>query len=196
MVMPAAAKRWTAAEVRALIEANPLHTPRYELIDGELLVTPAPHYDHQRAVARLWRLLDDYVSTQRIGEAAISPFDVELEEESLVQPDIFVIPPLPRPRPRRLRKVQRLLLAAEVISPSSARHDRVKKRGYYSRNHLPEYWVIDLDARVFERSRPGETRPEVLAESIEWHPTGAAAPLVIDLPAYFSEVLGGDDLED
>ena len=53
MGMPAVDRRWTAREVRALIEKNPLHTPRYELVDGELLVTPSPGFPHQRAVTRL-----------------------------------------------------------------------------------------------------------------------------------------------
>jgi Uma2 family endonuclease len=190
MGMPAAAKRWTAAEVRALIQANPLQTPRYELIDGELLVTSSPNYDHQRAVAQLLLILGNYVRLGAIGEAATSPFDIELESESVVQPDLFVIPPLPTPRPRRLRTLNQLLLSVEIISPSSARYDRVRKRAYYARNQVPEYWVIDLDARVFERSRPGENRPEVLAETLTWHPAGAHEPLVIDVAAYFADVLG------
>ena len=154
MVMPATAKCWTADEVRALIEANPLQTPRYELIDGELLVTSAPNYDHQRAVSRLWRLLDDYLRVHGVGEAAVSPFEVELEPESLAQPDVFVIPPLPKPRPRRLRQVKRLLLAAEVISPSSARYDRVKKRGTTCATALPNTgsW-ISRRASSSDRSR-------------------------------------------
>ena len=144
MAMSAVAKRWTGSEVRALIEANPLHTPRYELIDGE----------------------------------------------SLAQPDVFVIPPLPVPRPRKTRQLKKLLLAIEVISPSSARGDRVKKRTYCTRNRVPQYWVVDLDARVFERSMPGEPRPQVLTDSITWHPVGAVGPLTIDLPKFFRDVLG------
>src|ERR1051325_1368674 len=190
MAMSAIAKRWTGSEIRALIEANPLHTPRYELIDGELLVTPGPNFDHQAAVRQLMLALARYLDTERVGEVCFSPFDIELENESLVQPDVFVIPPLPVPRPRKIRQLKELLLAIEVISPSSARGDRVKKRLYYARNRVPEYWVVDLDARVVERSTPDESRPEVLTESISWHPARAIRPLTIDLPQVFRDVLG------
>jgi Uma2 family endonuclease len=190
LAMSAVAKRWTGNEVRALIEANPLHTPRYELIDGELLETPAPNFDHQAAVRQLMLTLARYLDTERVGEVCFSPFDIELENESLVQPDVFVIPPLPVPRPRKIRQLKKLLLAIEVISPSSARGDRVKKRTYFTRNRVPQYWVVDLDARVFERSTPDEPRPEVLVDSITWHPVGAAGPLTIDLPKFFRDVLG------
>lgn len=190
MAMPAIAKHWRLEEVQALIEASPFYTPRYELIDGELLVTPAPNLDHQTAVKQLVLILARYLDTERVGEVCFAPFDVELENESLVQPDVFVIPPLPVPRPRKIRQLNQLLLAIEVISPSSARGDRVKKRPYYARNRVPDYWVVDLDARVFERSTPDESRPEVLTESISWHPVGAIRPLTIDLPQFFRDVLG------
>ena len=190
MAMPAIAKRWRLEEVRALIEASLFYTPRYELIDGELLVTPSPNFDHQAAVTRLVLILTRYLETEAVGVACVSPFDIELENESLVQPDVFVVPPLPVPRPRKIRQLKKLLLGIEVISPSSARGDRVKKRPYYARNRVPEYWVVDLDARVFERSTPDESRPEVLTESISWHPVGATRPLTIDLPRFFQDVLG------
>jgi len=190
MAMPAIAKRWRLEEVRALIEASPFYTPRYELIDGELLVTPAPNLDHQAAAKALVLILIRYLDSEPVGEAFFSPFDIELENESLVQPDVFVVPPLPVPRPRKIRQLRKLLLAIEVISPSSARGDRVKKRPYYARNRVPEYWVVDLDARVFERSTPAEARPEVLVDSITWHPVGAARPLTVDLPKFFRDVLG------
>ena len=74
MAMPAEiSRRWTAREVRDLIAANPLATPRYELVDGELLVTSSPTYPHQRAVARLLVALDAYLGRERLGEVSTSP---------------------------------------------------------------------------------------------------------------------------
>jgi Uma2 family endonuclease len=84
--------------------------------------------------------------------------------------------------------VNRSSLTVEVLSPSSAGHDRVKKRPGYQRN-VPEYWIVDLDARRVERGRPADQRPEILTESLEWLPEGAKAPLRTDLAAYFAAVL-------
>src|SRR5581483_10973199 len=147
MAMPAVRRRWTLREVRQLIAESERATPRYELVDGELLVTPSPAFAHQRVVARLLVALGQYLAGRDIGEALPSPFDVELEEESLVQPDIFV---LPVGEARRLaapgfRPAHELILAIEVLSPSSARHDRVRKRPLFQR-HVPEYWIVDIDA--------------------------------------------------
>ena len=60
MAMPRAQRRWTAGEVRQLVADSPLQTPRYELVDGELLMTPSPYEPHQRAVVLLLRALDQY----------------------------------------------------------------------------------------------------------------------------------------
>ena len=80
------------------------------------------------------------------------------------------------------------IIAIEVLSPSTARYDRITKRSRYQRSGVAEYWVVDMDARVIERWTPGDTRPEVLDATIEWQPAGTTEPLVIDLPAFFREV--------
>jgi Uma2 family endonuclease len=84
-----------------------------------------------------------------------------------------------------------LLLAAEVLSPSTARLDRVVKRALYRDEGVPDFWIVDLESRTFERSTPADARIDVLDERIEWMPAGASAPLVIDVGAYFAEVLEG-----
>lgn len=188
MAMPAVHRRWTAKEVRRLVDANPLWTPRYELVDGELLVTPAPRLVHQEAIAVLLLRLRAYLAVERVGHALASPSDVELEPEFLSQPDIFVMPLDEWRRVHLERIVRRLSLAVEVLSPSSAGHDRVKKRPKYQRN-VPEYWIVDLDARLVERWRPSDERPEILTQTLEWRPSGSRNPLAIDLIAYFTEVL-------
>ena len=190
MGMPAAERRWSAREVRALIEESPLATPRYELVDGELLVTPSPGFGHQRAVARLIVALHDYLRREHVGEALTSPFDVELEPESITQPDIFVVS---TEEGRRLQRdglpALSLLLAIEVLSPSSSRHDRVRKRPLYQR-HVPEYWIVDLDARIIERWRTGDDRPEIVDTSLQWLPERATSPFVLDVALLFGNVFG------
>lgn len=183
---------WTAAEVRALQASLPPDDwTRYELIDGELIVTSSPSVQHQRALKLLAFALDPYVRAEALGELLWSPADLEIETGHITQPDLFVIPGDVRMPISAWEEVRRLLVATEVLSPSTARYDRRTKRGYYLRNGTPEYWVVDLDARVIERWRPSDlSHPEVVDATLVWHPDGAAAPFTLDLPAYFAEVHG------
>jgi Uma2 family endonuclease len=82
------------------------------------------------------------------------------------------------------------ILVIEILSPSTARYDRITKRRRFQRSGIPEYWIVDLDARAIERWRPADERPEILDERLVWHPPGAAQPLELDLPRYFTEVWG------
>ena len=182
MGMPAQETWWTLEMVRAL----PDDGKRYEALDGVLLVSPAPSFRHQRAVRLLYGILDEYTRAHRIGETMLSPADIELSPTRLVQPDVFVVPA--ELRVATWRDVTRLHLAAEVISPSSARADRIEKRTAYQDKEVPEYWVVDLDTRVFERWLPSDVRPEILSDRIEWHPVAGVPPLSIDLVDYFAEV--------
>jgi Uma2 family endonuclease len=86
------------------------------------------------------------------------------------------------------KNITHLLLTAEVISPSSARWDRFDKRTAYQEKDVPEYWVVDLDARAFERWRPDDKRPELLDVELMWHPVPTVPPLTIDLVKYFADV--------
>lgn len=193
MGMPAeTARRWTAREVRELIAAQPLYTPRLELVDGELLVTSSPSPRHQRAVGLLLVALHAYLEGSPVGVPLASPSDVELEPEDLRQPDLYVIPREEYQRVTREGNPQReLLLAIEVLSPSSGRNDRVKKRPGYQR-HVPEYWIVDIDSRIIERWLPDDERPEILWERITWQPVGANELMELALPAFFARVDGED----
>jgi len=84
----------------------------------------------------------------------------------------------------------RLVLTVEVLSPSTRRTDRGKKRETYQDKGVPEYWIVDTDARVVERWQPNDDMPEVVAERLIWSPDADAPPLDIDLPSYFDRVLG------
>jgi Uma2 family endonuclease len=190
MGMPASKqRRWTRTEVVGLIEQSPLGTPRYELVDGDLLVTPSPSGLHQIGVVELICVLAPYVAASRIGQVLTSPSDTELEPETLVQPDVYVVPVVEAQRLRRERIGRSLLLAIELLSPSSERSDRDRKRRLYQRT-VPEYWMVDLHARVVERWGAQATKAEVVREVLEWHPAGAATPLSLDLPAFFARVHG------
>ncbi|HRQ78507.1 MAG TPA: Uma2 family endonuclease [Gemmatimonadaceae bacterium] len=184
MAMPALEHRdWTAADVREL----PDDGNRYECIDGELLVTPAPRGRHQAALSELFRRLDAYVTPRGLGELLWSPADIELAPDSLVQPDLFVA--RLRPGVSRFRdwtEIVGLELAIEVLSPSTARYDRMVKRKFYQRASVSEYWIVDLDARLIERWRPQDERPEIAHETMRWQPGAAAEALELDVAGYFA----------
>ena len=196
MAMPAQRtppRRWTEQQFFSARDAAP-RGERWELVDGNVLVTPSPHWSHQRVVVRLAVLLDAYVRAHGIGEVFTSPLDVRLEPGLVLQPDVLVVPA------GELRQhgdvVRRLLLAIEALSPSSARHDRVTKRPHYQRTRVPEYWIVDDRSQTIERWRPEDDRPEVLAETIQWHPAAAAEPFSIDLREFFAEVVPSGDAPD
>jgi Uma2 family endonuclease len=182
----AAPMSWTAEMVRAL----PDDGNRHEVVDGELLVTPSPGRTHQRAVRDIFLPLNAYVRAQQLGEVIFSPSDVELDHSSLVQPDVYVQGLIGGRPSKDWNDGAPLLLVVEVLSPSTARADRMTKRRRYQRAGIPEYWIVDTDGRVIERWRPEDTRPEVLAETISWQPAPTAAPLVIDLPQMFARAHG------
>ena len=190
MGMPQVVRVWTREEVLAL----PDDGNRYELVDGELLVSPSPAYRHQRALVCLFNRLWPYVQKQRLGEMLWSPADLDLNSQQLVQPDLFVLPPYPSARPRRDWSEAGIpVLAVEVISPSTARHDRITKRTRYQRSGIGEYWIIDVDARVIERWTPEDVRPEVVADVLTWQPSGATEGWELNLAEYFGEVWGEDN---
>jgi Uma2 family endonuclease len=80
-------------------------------------------------------------------------------------------------------------VAAEVLSPSTARADRLSKRVIYQSQQVPEYWIVDVDARVIERWRPEDNRPEILTETLTWQPRSEISPLTIELESFFAEIL-------
>jgi Uma2 family endonuclease len=185
MYMLSASPYWTAEMVLALPEDG----NRYEVIDGELLVSPAPSWTHQAAVGRLSARLLNYLDANRVGRVYAAPADISFSSDTLVQPDIFVLPRKGKP-PKRWEDVQELLLTIEVLSPSSARVDRFRKRKLYLSQRVPEYWVVDIDQRIVERWLPGDSQPEILSEFFHWHPVPGGEPLVVDLSEFFAEVLG------
>ena len=145
---------------------------------------------HQRLISRLFVLIEAYVRENALGEAFPSPLDVKLEPGLVLQPDLLVVPD--GELRRRSDIVRHLLLAVEIVSPSSAHYDRVTKRPRYQRNRVPEYWVVDDISRTIERWTPDDERPELLAEQLVWRPTGASQPLALDLVQFFKDVAAED----
>ena len=174
---------YTADMVRAL----PDDGKRYETVYGELLVTPAPRLWHQEIVKRLLVMLESYLQREGVGHVLASPADISWGPDNLVQPDIFVASTA-EVRTLDWSQVQTLLLAVEVVSPTTARHDRFTKRRLYQEVGIPEYWVVDPDAETVEVWSPEATFPTTSTGRVEWRPTGAASPFTVDLKTLFRPI--------
>ncbi len=183
MAMPDTARRYTVDEVLAF----PDDGNRYELVHGELLVTPSPAQPHQIVLGRLHVRLYEYLAPySHVAHVFFSPADIIWGPEEYVQPDLFVVPA--GEVTGDWRDCQTLLLAVEVVSPSSARADRVKKRRLYQERGVRTYWVVDPDAQVVEVWHPGDERPEIVTEVLQWRLTPEAPMLEISLPELFTRL--------
>ena len=183
MVMPAT--QWTLEMLHAL----PDDGNRYELIDGELFVTPSPTEEHQHASAELHLLLAPYAKA--VGLVVLyAPFDIRFSQQREVQPDLVAWPLQHDRKAPSFLEPARLTLVVEILSPSTARVDRHRKRMVYQSHEVSEYWIVDAANRVIERWRPNDAEPGVFLESMLWQPMAGVEPLQIDVAAYFREVHG------
>lgn len=154
---------------------------RYELVYGELLVSPTPRVQHQRVVMRLARLLAAYCEQQAIGEVFGVPADLTWgRQDVLAQPDVFVVGAEDAGF-RSWQDVRHVPLVVEVLSPSTTHYDRFGKRIVYRDRHVATYWIIDAEERSAEVWTPDVQFPVVERERLTWQPDGASAPLVIDI---------------
>jgi Uma2 family endonuclease len=171
---------YTADMVRAL----PRDGNRYEVVRGELLVTPAPRAWHQEVVSRLGDSLREYLRGQRVGHLFYSPADISWGPDTLVQPDLFVVP-LEQARTLDWARMTDLLLVAEVLSPSTRRADRFTKRLEYQRRGVGLYWIVDPDEQQVEVWTSGDTFPLFERDRLSWHPPGASSPWTLELSRMF-----------
>jgi Uma2 family endonuclease len=182
MVMALSTRPWTLAELDRLPEDG----NRYELIDGELFVTPAPSPAHEELASVLHGILAPYVKAHQLGRV-YTPRAVVRTRGSQVEPDLMVRPSVAK-LPVKWERMPRPLLVVEILSRTTQRRDHEQKRVFYRRIGVPEYWMVDRWSRCIHVVRQDHDR---VAESmLEWHPDGATEPLRIHVAAYFDEVLG------
>lgn len=120
---------------------------RIEIINGELFdMSPAPHPDHQRVLSELFLALKPHFRGTPC-ELFLSPVDVKLADDTVVQPDLFVVCP-----PTRVDKAVEgpPSLAIEILSPGTLMHDRVRKMLRYAAAGVKEYWIVSVEARSVE----------------------------------------------
>ncbi|WP_322779179.1 Uma2 family endonuclease [Frankia sp. Cas4] len=105
---------------------------RWELLDGVVVVSPAPGYDHQRVVIRLGAIL--LAAEQGLKRTLVAPFDVPVSLKKRFQPDVLVLPD---------RETRLPLLAVEVLSRYGRRYDTEEKRVAYQNAGIRSYWIVD-----------------------------------------------------
>ena len=185
MAMPIRiARPWTLAELHRL----PDDGNRYELVHGDLFVTPAPSFDHQELVDVLAELLQPYVASQQLGRLSFPRSIVRFGRHSEVEPDLMVRPTAVR-RPSSWATAPRPILVVEILSDTTRRRDRVEKRTLYVEQGIPDYWIVDGEERCIQVVRPGEEEIEA-ATRLVWHPAGASEALTLDVAEYFRVALG------
>ncbi len=123
---------------------------RYEVIDGELFLTPAPRPHHQIVSGRLFVLLNRHVETLGLGQVFFAPCDLVLSKFDVLQPDIFFIAEQRRAIIGEKYISEAPDLVVEVLSPSTADRDRVKKAARYAKFGVREMWIADPDAKTIE----------------------------------------------
>ena len=187
MAMPAAPAPITTIEELIALPEDGL---RHELLDGVHVVTPAPELPHQAIITGLLFALRPSFESRSDVQLLTSPADIVLGPRTLVQPDVFVVRKAPGQILRSWKDAGVPILAIEVLSPSTAPRDRGGKRRIYQQARVAEYWIVDLDARLVERWRPEDVRPEVVSGELIWTPARAETPIAIDLPRLFESVLG------
>lgn len=161
---------------------------RYEIIDGELYVTPAPSRRHAEVVARLFALLFNFVRARRLGRVYTAPVDVKLARHRIVQPDILFIkqdrlsvfsPDAVEGRPD---------MVVEVLSPSTRNRDLGLKARVYAEMGIPEYWMADPIAERFAISVLANGQyAEVAHEGMSVRST-IVPGLIVDLDELFAEL--------
>jgi Uma2 family endonuclease len=186
--MPASETHWTVE----MLDALPDDGNRYEILDGELFVTPAPSEAHQFVLTALVSRLHAYMRAGSVGRATCSPADVRRGDRTRnrVQPDVFVVRLVGGTTPPYPYDLADVLLAVEITSPSTAIYDSQTKRRLYLGAGVPEYWIVDPEAQTIARWRSVADPGELLSDAIEWHPAGMPSPFAMELREFFDDALG------
>ena len=171
-------KRWTLEEVDSL----PDDGNKYELIRGELFVTPPPTDDHETIAARLSRILDPFIAANGLG-MLYHPRAVMQFEGSQVEPDLMVRQPQAS-RKATWRDAPTPILIVEIASPYTRKRDRIQKRSLYVDAGVEEYWMVDPEENTIASIRAG--RADVVSrDQLVWAPTGAKTALTLDIASIF-----------
>jgi len=179
-------KEWTYRDYLGFPEGGPL---RYEVIDGELYMTPAPNIRHQEIVERLLRKIGNFLEENPVGRIFVAPCDVVLSPDPLqvVQPDLVYVS---KERAgivtaQNIRGVPDLVV--EILSEGTMLRDRREKFRLYERSGVPEYWIVDQEENtVFVyRLREGRYPDPVVLQKTDSLTSPLLPGLSVPLPSVF-----------
>jgi len=143
--MPAVKEKRTVTDYKLLPEGAP-----YQLIEGELVMTPSPTTFHQIISGNIFVKMKDVVKEKNSGAVLYSPIDIYLDDENVFQPDIVFI----AKQSRDLIKDDGIHgapdLVIEILSPSTAYYDLKKKFKIYEKFGVKEYWIVDPEMKSVE----------------------------------------------
>src|SRR3989442_778083 len=139
---------WTYDDYAALSDDG----QRFEIVNGVLVMAPAPDGPHQDAVLHIAHYLLVYVEFAGLGKVRIAPFDVQLSSKNVFQPDVFVVLNAHLSRMQAKKMIGAPDLVVEVASPSTAFVDRVSKHEKYAEAGVQEYWIVNSEAGTFQVS--------------------------------------------
>jgi len=123
---------------------------RYEILDGELYVVPAPNVRHQTLLGQLFSILDRHARENRLGKVLLAPCDVILSDENIVQPDILFV------SDARLGIIGEANisgapdLVVEILSPGTRNRDLEIKQKIYAAFGVREYWIVDPEVETID----------------------------------------------
>jgi Uma2 family endonuclease len=181
MAMPLTG-HFTAADLASM----PDDGNRYELVRGELLVSPAPGGRHQMLVAQLLVELRLYLEPHGLArQALMAPADITFADDTVLEPDLFVADTAALLRSWKWTDVTTLSLVVEVTSRSTEHTDRTTKRDEYQRHGIPVYWIVDGDQRQVEIWTPGAKNAIIERERLTWRHPALEEECVIDLVRLF-----------
>lgn len=181
MATKPALQRCTYAEYARL----PDDGNRYEVIAGELHVSPSPSPMHQKALMRLSTALDQFTQEHGLGEMYHGPIDVLLSGDDYLVPDLVFV------RAERTDVITKRGIEAapdlviEAISPSTALRDRGLKRERYAHFGVPLYWVVDVELRhieVYHLSQDPDGPAEIIRDALVWQPVPGGPSQTISVP--------------
>ena len=123
---------------------------RYEILAGELAVTPAPNLKHQISSANVFKIVSRHVDDNKLGITLYAPIDLILESTSVLQPDLLFVSQARWNILTDKGIVGAPDLVVEILSPTTTRNDRVTKAQIYARHKVPAYWIVDPEQESIE----------------------------------------------